>query len=252
MPNFKLLLQYDGSDFHGWQMQNELRTVQGELTRALSVIDSRHVVVHGSGRTDAGVHALGQVANVELEREIGTDKLRGAINANIGHDLRVMEVSVVDDDFHARFSAQGKTYLYRIVNDRVISPFWVRYAHHEGRPLDIESMRRCADLFQGEHDWTAFSSAQTDAENRVRKVTACEVLDRYDDLARGLIIEITISADGFLRYMVRSIAGTLMAAGRGEINEADVKRAIDTGERVLAGATAPACGLTLLSVNYGD
>src|SRR6266404_5268795 len=110
--NFKLTIQYDGTDFHGWQMQGELRTVQGELTRALSLIDGREVVVHGSGRTDAGVHAQGQVANADIQREIAPDKLRAAINANIGADLRVMEATLVFDDFHARFSARGKTYIY--------------------------------------------------------------------------------------------------------------------------------------------
>ena len=217
--NFKLTLQYDGTDFHGWQMQGELRTVQGELKRALSLIDGREVVVHGSGRTDAGVHAEGQVANAEIQREITPEKLRAAINANVGADLRVMEAKIVPDDFHARFSARGKTYVYRVLNGPVRSPFWLRYAHQEARALDLDSMRQCAKLFLGEHDWTAFSSAQSDAETRVRTITRCEVSERYDERARARMIEITMSADGFLRYMVRSIAGTLMAVGRGEMDE---------------------------------
>ena len=124
--NYKLTLQYDGTNFHGWQMQSELRTVQGELTRALSLIDGRAVVVHGSGRTDAGVHAEGQVANAEIQREITPEKLRAAVNANVGADLRVMEARIVADHFHARFSARGKTYVYRILNGPVESPFWMR------------------------------------------------------------------------------------------------------------------------------
>src|ERR1044071_2598819 len=126
--NYRLLLQYDGTEFHGWQIQGELRTVQGELTRALSLIDGRSVNVHGSGRTDAGVHAEGQVASVEIQREIKTTKLRSAINGNIGRDVRVLSVETAADDFHARYSAIEKTYVYRIVNAPVISPFWWGYA----------------------------------------------------------------------------------------------------------------------------
>ena len=127
--NFKLTLQYDGTDFHGWQMQGDLRTVQGELTRALSLIEGREVVVHGSGRTDAGVHAEGQVASVHLQRDITPAKLRAAINGNVEADVRVIEAECVSDDFHARYSALEKTYLYRIINGPVKSPFWLRYAH---------------------------------------------------------------------------------------------------------------------------
>ncbi|HXQ71984.1 MAG TPA: hypothetical protein VN844_15930, partial [Pyrinomonadaceae bacterium] len=129
--NYKLLLQYDGTDFHGWQIQGDLRTVQGELTRALSLIEGRQVNVFGSGRTDAGVHAEGQVASVEVQREISPTKLRNAINGNVGRDVRVLEVEVVSSEFHARYSALGKTYVYRVVNAPVMSPFWARYAHHE-------------------------------------------------------------------------------------------------------------------------
>ena len=248
--NFKLTLQYDGTDFHGWQMQGELRTVQGELTRALSLIDGREVVVHGSGRTDAGVHAEGQVASVHLQRDITPEKLRAAINGNIASDLRVIDAEIIADDFHARHSARGKTYVYRVLNGPVLSPFWVRYAHQEARPLDLERMRGCAALFVGQHEWTAFSAAQSDVETRIRTITRLEVTERRDERARGRMIEMTISADGFLRYMVRSIAGTLMAVGRGEMNSHHVRHAIESGDRSLVAETAPACGLTLLSVDY--
>ncbi len=248
--NFKLTLQYDGTDFHGWQMQSSLRTVQGELTRALSVIEGHDVVVQGSGRTDAGVHAEGQVANVQLERGISPEKLQAAINANVGGDLRVIEVETVDSEFHARFSARSKTYVYRIVNGPVVSPFWIRYAHHERRSLDIENMSACAAAFLGEHDWTAFSAAQSDAECRVRTITQCEVAERFDQRARARVIEVTVSANGFLRYMVRSIAGTLLAAGRGELDKAAVERLITEGNRSEVAPTAPQCGLTLLAVHY--
>lgn len=248
--NYKLLLQYDGTDFHGWQIQEGRRTVQGELTRALSLIDGRSVNVHGSGRTDAGVHAEGQVASVEIQREITTAKLRAAINGNVERDVRVLAVEAVADDFHARYSALEKTYVYRIVNGPVISPFWWRYAHHEARPLDLESMRDVGKVFCGEHDWTAFSAAQSDVEDRVRTVTRVDIMERPDDRSHGSLIEIRVSAEGFLRYMVRAMAGTLMAVGRGELDRDAIGEALSSGVRPVPAVTAPACGLTLVSVRY--
>ena len=243
--NYKLLLQYDGTDFHGWQIQEGHRTVQGELTRALSLIDGRSVNVHGSGRTDAGVHAEGQVASVEIEREITVEKLRAAINGNVERDMRVLSVETAPDDFHARYSAVEKTYVYRVVNGPVISPFWWRYALHEARALDLEKMREGAELFHGRYDWTAFSAAQSDVEDRVRTVTEVEIVERQESM-----IEIRVSAEGFLRYMVRAMAGTLLALGRGELDCDAIREALETGKRPLAAVTAPACGLTLLHVRY--
>jgi tRNA pseudouridine38-40 synthase len=248
--NFKLLLQYDGTDFHGWQIQPGLRTVQGELTRVLSLLDDGDVVVHGSGRTDAGVHAEGQVASVQLKREITPDKLRNAINGNLPPDVRVLFVSAAAADFHARYSARSKTYTYRIVHGPVMSPFWSRYALLESRALDLDRARRCAKSFLGEHDWTAFSAAQSDAESRVRNVTRCNLDHRWSARGRCHLIELSVTANGFLRYMVRSIVGTLLAAARGDIDEAAISRALHEGKRELAGPTAPAHGLTLQSVQY--
>jgi len=250
--NFKLLLQYDGTNFHGWQNQNGLRTVQGELERALSLIEGRNVHVFGSGRTDAGVHAEGQVASVEIEREISPQKLRAAINGNVDKDVRVLHAEAVPGDFHARFSAVGKTYVYRIVNAPVMSPFWLRYAYHEPRAFDVEEMQSVAPLFLGKHDWTGFSAAQSDVEDRIRTITGLKVIERVDERSANGLIEIRVSADGFLRYMVRAIAGTLMSVGRGELNREAVEEAIATGVRPVVAATAPACGLTLLSVKYMD
>jgi tRNA pseudouridine38-40 synthase len=248
--NYRLLLQYDGTDFHGWQMQGDLRTVQGELTRVLSLLDDGDVVVHGSGRTDAGVHAEGQVASAKLETEFAPLKLRNAINGNLSSDVRVLSVAQAADDFHPRYSATGKTYRYRVVHGPLISPFWKRYAHQESRALDLIAMQECSARLLGEHDWTAFSAAQSDAETRVRRVTEFDISHGWDGRGRCHLIEFTISANGFLRYMVRSIVGTLLAVGRHEIDEATVMRAIESGERSLAGATAPAHGLTLMSVQY--
>ena len=198
----------------------------GRVDEALALIDGRSVNVHGSGRTDAGVHAEGQVANVEIQREITPEKLRAAINANVGKDVRVLKAEVVEPEFHARYSAVGKTYVYRIVNAHVVSPFWSRYAHQEARKLDLDLMRSAAELFLGRHDWTAFSAAQSDVEDRVRTITQLDISERYDARAHDSLIEITVTANGFLRYMVRTIAGTLMAIARNELTADDFREAI--------------------------
>lgn len=249
--NFRLLLQYDGTDFHGWQVQENDRTIQGELERVIGMLAGGEVSVTGSGRTDAGVHAEGQVANVHLpDGKFTPEKLRAAINGNLWRDIRVMKCEAAADDFHARFSAKGKTYLYRVVNAPIMSPFWRRYAAHEPKPLDVARMTNAARLFLGEHDWTAFSSARSDADTRVRTITEFTVHSRWDDRAQATIIEFRISATGFLRYMVRSIMGTLLGVGRGETDGDTIQKAIITGDRSLAGKTAPAQGLTLLRVEY--
>jgi tRNA pseudouridine38-40 synthase len=248
--NYRLLLQYDGTDFHGWQVQDNLRTVQGELERTLSLLEDAEVKVIGSGRTDAGVHAEGQVANIRLTRAFTPEKLRVAINGNLWRDVRVLNVEKAPDDFHARFSAKVKTYVYRVVNAPVMSPFWLRYAHHEARPLDVGRMNEAARFFLGEHDWTAFSAARSDVENRVRVIKDFTVESFWDKRANASIIEFRISANGFLRYMVRSIVGTMLEVGRGEKDSDTIQTAIVSGNRDLAGATAPSQGLTLLKVNY--
>lgn len=248
--NFKLLIQYDGTDFHGWQVQGSERTVQGELQRVLSLIENAEVMVAGSGRTDAGVHAEGQVANVKIAKPFSPEKLRGAINGNLWRDVRILNVEKVPDSFHARFSAKGKTYIYRVVNAPVISPFWVRYAHHEARPLDAGRMNDAARLFLGEHNWTAFSSANSDSEDKVRTINEFIVESVWDTRSNSSIIEFRIRGDGFLRYMVRSIVGTLLEVGRGEKDLTAIETAIVSGDRSLAGVTAPAHGLTLVKVYY--
>jgi tRNA pseudouridine38-40 synthase len=248
--NYRLQIQYDGTDFHGWQVQENSRTIQGELERVIGMLEDADVKVAGSGRTDAGVHAEGQVANVHITRGFTPEKLKHAINGNLWRDIRIIRADRAPDEFHARFSAKQKTYVYRVVNAPVMSPFWRRYAHHEGRPLDIARMNDVARLFQGEHDWTAFSAAQADGENRVRTVTSFTVESGWDARAGATMIEFRISANGFLRYMVRSIVGTMLEVGRGEKDGDTIQTAIVTGERNLSGKTAPAQGLTLLRVDY--
>lgn len=249
--NYCLTIQYDGTDFHGWQMQRQQRTVQGELTRVLQLLDGREeVTVHGAGRTDAGVHAEAQVATVHLRRDLGLEKLRAAINGNLARDVRVLEVERVAEDFNARFSARGKTYGYRIFNAPIMSPLWARFALHEARRVDINKIREMAPLFRGTHDWTAFASIHTDVRTRVRNLTRLDVVEHWSACGRGRMIEITVSADGFLRYMVRSIVGALLAAGRGEVTPDEIQSAIATGQRVRLAPTAPAHGLTLKQVHY--
>lgn len=248
--NYKLLIQYDGTDFHGWQVQDNDRTIQGELERVIGTLEDAEVKVVGSGRTDAGVHAEGQVANVILRREFTPERLRFAINGNLWRDIRIMNVEMASDEFHARFSARRKTYIYRIVNAPVMSPFWRRYAIHETRPLDIGKMTATSRLLLGEHDWTAFSSARTDGESKVRTVLDCSFESHWDSRANASLIEFRITANGFLRYMVRSIMGTLLEVGRGEKDSDTIQTAIVTGDRSLAGQTAPANGLSLLRVDY--
>lgn len=248
--NFKLLIQYDGTDFHGWQVQENARSIQGELERVIGTLDDGDVKVAGSGRTDAGVHAEGQVANVMLRREFEPDRLRLATNGNLSRDIRVLDVEIAPNEFHARFSAKEKTYLYRVINAPVMSPFWRRFAHHESRQLDMLRMADAAKCFLGEHDWTAFASARSDGETRVRTISDFTINSIWDERARASMIQFRISANGFLRYMVRSIVGTLLEVGRSEKDIDIIRTAIETGDRDLAGMTAPANGLTLLKVEY--
>jgi tRNA pseudouridine38-40 synthase len=248
--NYKLLIQYDGTDFHGWQVQTSQRTIQGELERVIGMLEGAEVAVVGSGRTDAGVHAEGQVANVVVKRDFTPGKLRSAINGNLWRDIRVMKVEKAAPEFHARFSAKRKTYVYRIVNAPVMSPFWRRFAHHEYKPLDLDAMSRSARLFLGEHDWTAFASAHSDGESRTRTISNFTVESRWDERASANLLEFKITANGFLRYMVRSIMGTMLEVGRGEKDSDTIQTAIISGDRSLAGQTAPAHGLTLLDVEY--
>ena len=248
--NYRLTIQYDGTEFAGWQVQENRRTVQGELAHALSLLEGAEVTVHGAGRTDAGVHAEAQVANAHLRREMEPGRLAAALNGNLARDLRVIEARRAAEDFHARFDARGKTYCYRVFNERYSSPFWSRYALHEARALDTGAMREAARLFVGRHDWTAFSAAQADVKTRVRELTQLEITEHHSARGRGRLLTMRVSAEGFLRYMVRSIAGALLSAGRGEIGPEALGRAIETGERPHAVATAPAHGLTLVKVRY--
>ena len=244
MRNVKIIIQYDGTDYHGWQIQPNGRTIQGELTRVLSLLDHRHVTVHGAGRTDAGVHAEGQVANFLLEHSFDPRELRDALNGNLDRDIRVIEVEFVDDSFNARFSARRKTYRYRVWTGDVVSPFIRRYAHHYRGALDIQQMRVAASSLIGTHDFSAFTVSTSEVSSHVRTLERLDIEPFEDGLS------IIAVADGFLRYMVRTIAGTLIDVGRGHSSAAKVADILESRDRSRAGAMAPAAGLTLVRVDY--
>jgi tRNA pseudouridine38-40 synthase len=244
LQNYKITIQYDGTDYQGWQIQPGARTVQGELTRALSLLDHRPITLHGAGRTDAGVHAEGQVASAVLEREFEPGELRDAINGNLDRDLRVAAVEFVDPSFHARFSAKSKTYRYRIWTAHVVSPFDHRYVYHYRGTLDIWAMRAAAAPLVGRHDFGAFTVRDSEAEDHVRTVTRLEVEQT------GSEIHVIVEADGFLRFMVRTIVGTLLEAGRGRMPASDMGAILASANREKAGPTAAARGLTLVRVDY--
>ena len=244
MQNCKIIVYYDGTNYHGWQIQSNGRTVQGELTRALSILDHRPVTVYGAGRTDAGVHAEGQIANFFLERDFEPRWLRDAINGNLDRDIRVLEAVPVFDGFNARYSARQKTYRYRIWTAEVVSPFVYRYVHHYRAGLDVDEMGRAAVPLIGRHDFTAFTVASSDAEDHVRTLIRVNIERDADEIL------IVVAADGFLRYMVRTIVGTLMEVGRGKRTAASVAAALESLDRANAGPSAPANGLTLVRVDY--
>jgi tRNA pseudouridine38-40 synthase len=248
MRNYKITIQYDGTNYHGWQIQPNSLTIQSELTRVISLLDHRHVTIHGAGRTDAGVHAEGQVASFFLEREFEPLKLRDAINGNLKRDIRILDVEPMGDDFHARFSAKEKTYRYTIFTGDVISPFAYRYALHHREKLNVEAMREAASLLTGLHDFSAFTVLDSEVEDRQRTLKRLEIQVEMQEAGERLLI--FAAADGFLRYMVRTIAGTLLDVGRGHRTVADVTGALASRDRKRAGQTAKAYGLTLLSVRY--
>ena len=236
----RITLAYDGTEFHGWQIQPGLPTIQGTLEEIVGGIEGRPVHVAGSGRTDAGVHALAQVAAFTLENPIPTVNLRRAMNRLLPHSIRVLAVEEVRADFHPRFDARAKTYEYRIVRGEVCSPFEWPYVLHHPYPLDEDRMATLARAFEGEHDFSAYAAAdERDAEghSKVRRVFS-SLLER----APGRITY-RIRGSGFLKHMVRNVVGTLIEAGKGNIADCDSL----PGK---CGPTAPAKGLFLVKVEY--
>ena len=241
MPRrIKITLAYDGGGFHGWQVQPDLPTIQGVLEEVLSSIDERPVAVAGSGRTDAGVHALAQVAAFDLENPIPLPNLRRAVNRLLPPAIRVLSAEEAPADFHPRFQAQAKVYEYRIWREEVCSPFDWPYVHHYPYPLDEQRMIEFAHAFEGEHDFTSFAAGDdADALGRPKRRTIfCSHLER----AGGLLIY-RVRGSGFLKHMVRNMVGTLLEAGKGNIADLAVLPP-------QCGPTAPAKGLFLARVEY--
>jgi tRNA pseudouridine38-40 synthase len=240
MRRIKITLAYDGSEFRGWQVQPNLPTIQGVLEQIVSEMEGQAVHVAGSGRTDAGVHALGQVAAFSIVNPIPLPNLRRAINRLLPHSVRVLSADEVHAEFHPRFDAFAKTYEYRIVRTEVCSPFEWPYAHHFPYPLDEERIVRLAPAFEGEHDFTAFAAADDrDAEgkSKVRRVFS-SVIERPP----GRLIY-RVRGSGFLKHMVRNLVGTLIEAGKGNVEELSALPA-------KSGPTMPAKGLFLINVEY--
>jgi tRNA pseudouridine38-40 synthase len=239
---YKIVLSYDGTDYHGWQIQPRKKTIQGTLEDALYSFRSHRIPIMGAGRTDAGVHALGQTASFQAELDLDDAELLQALNGQLPGDIRVLSLERVNDAFHARKSARSKVYRYRIVNARLISPFDVRFALHWPGPLDVRKMEAAARLFIRETDFTTFSSNRL--RHPVRKVTRSEIR------ASGAEIAYTVEANGFLQYMVRTMVGTLLEVGKGQIEPGDLDELFEQKGRSRETPTAPAKGLCLIRVEY--
>ena len=243
--HFKSTVTYDGTNYAGWQLQPNGKTVQEVLEGALAKIAGRAVRVHGSGRTDAGVHAKGQVANCSFDTQLSSATLLRALNANLPEDVRVLMVQEVGPKFHARFSAKGKEYRYQIDCGTVADPFLRPYAWHHPRPLNIAAMRKAARLLKGRHDFSAVSAnPMRPVESPVRTISKL-TLTKQDNL-----LTISVRANGFLYKMVRSIVGALVKVGEGRLTSAQLRQLVNAKKRTALVETAPAHGLFLWRVWY--
>jgi tRNA pseudouridine38-40 synthase len=244
MRTLKLTIAYDGTRFVGWQRQSEGESIQGLLEDALAKFEGAPVTVHGAGRTDAGVHALAQVASVRMTCHHDVATLTRALNAHLPEDVRVISVEDVAADFHARFSARSKTYRYRIRNTPVADPFERAFVWHIPERLDVAAMKEAAAAVVGTHDFAAFQSAGGDSNGSVRTVSRSEIGD-----TAGLVTY-EIAGDGFLRHMVRALIGTLVDIGRGWRSPSSMASLLRGSTRGDAGPTAPPQGLFLVRVDY--
>lgn len=242
---FKLVIEYDGTAFHGWQRQKNDRTVQAAIERALAVMTRERVAVIGSGRTDAGVHALGQVASFTTRSHLDADAFLNGLNSLLPDDVVVHRCSRMPERFHARFDVQSKHYRYHILNRPLAPAVGRQFVWHIRQPLDRSAMAEAAARLTGTHDFKAFEGAGSPRPHTVRTVTASVLEDTGDG---SLIYD--IHADGFLRFMVRNIVGTLVAVGRGKIAVADIDGILRSRNRSIAGPTAPPRGLFLMKVSY--
>jgi len=250
MPRFRMIIEYDGTPYVGWQMQENGHSVQAALQAAILSLTGETVSIRGAGRTDSGVHAMGQVIHADLSRDWKPYKLRNALNAHLmmaGEKVAVLDVQAVDEAFDARFSALRRHYLYRILNRPSPLALEARRAWWVARELDHEAMHAAAQTLVGHHDFTTFRSAHCQATSPMR------TLDRLDVTRTGDLIEIRATAQSFLHNQIRSFAGTLKLAGDGKMTPADVRAALDARDRSACGPVAPPDGLYFMKVDYpGD
>ncbi len=264
MRNLKLTLSYDGSEFSGWQVQPDAATVQGTLASAIGRITGEKVLPQGSGRTDAGVHALAQVATLVTESSVPTANFLKALNDVLPAAIRVLEVTEAPADFHARHSARAKTYRYRILRDSICPPFLARYVWHFPYSLDEHAMAQAAGLVVGEHDFTSFAAVDPErgrageevSQGIARKTVRMNLPENVRRIfsstweRQGEEFVYTVRGSGFLHHMVRNLVGTFILVGKGTLQVADVTRILEAKNRSAAGATAPASGLYLVGVEY--
>ena len=259
MQNIKLTLAYDGTDFSGWQIQPGQQTVQGVLSDVLENLTQQRLQIQGAGRTDAGVHASGQVANFKTEAELSAGEFQRAFNALLPSSIRIVAAEQVGPDFHARWNAAAKTYRYRIFRGRVVSPFLWRYVQHDPFPLEFDAMAEAARKFEGQHDFTSFA-ASTGSEEEDRDRTMTRVI-YHSEMRRVVCGDFrgsaeewvyTVRGKSFLRYMVRKIVGTLVDVGRGKLEPGDIAALFELRDRSKSGPTMPPQGLCLLEVEYPD
>ena len=258
LRTLKLTISYDGYDYHGWQVQPGAATIQGALAGAIEAVTGERLLPQGSGRTDAGVHALAQVASFQTESRIPLENFRIVLNDRLPPAIRVLRVEEASAGFHARHSARGKSYEYRIYRGDVCPPFLIRYVTHYPYPLDERSMAEAAPLVVGQHDFTSFAAADSDRTQRLqdagaappRHVGNVRTIDESRLERQGNLLVYRVRGDGFLHHMVRNLVGTLLLVGKGTLAPADVRRILELRDRSAAGPTAPASGLFLVSVEY--
>jgi tRNA pseudouridine38-40 synthase len=245
MRTIKLTIEYDGTQYLGWQVQPKGSTLQGILEEKLSALTGEKIDLLGSGRTDAGVHALGQVAHFKTKSRLDVQTVQRALNSLLPSDMVIQRVEEVGEDFHARRSSKGKVYEYRILNRHLRSVFYRGYAWHIPQTLNIREMKKATRSLMGEHDFSSFQSVGSPKRTSVRKVTRAEWKRGRDGL-----LHFEIEANGFLKQMVRAIVGTLVEVGRRKITSEEFQKILDSRDRKKAGPTAPAHGLFLKEVKY--
>jgi tRNA pseudouridine38-40 synthase len=261
--NLKLTLAYDGTDFNGWQIQPGHPTIQGTLADCIRRITGEDVLPQGSGRTDAGVHALGQVASFAIESPIPERGLLTALNDTLPDSIRVLTVEQVEPGFHARHCAKAKTYRYQIFRDDICPPFVARYAFHDPYPMNEEAVMRATQSIVGTHDFTSFAASDPDRSARIAAAVAADANDPVSTAPSNIRtihsalwmrtkdeLTFTVRGDGFLHHMVRNLVGTLLQVGKGSLRANDIAHILECRDRSAAGPTAAARGLCLVSVEY--